>query len=659
MKRIYSLLLLPLFLLAACNNWLDVVPEEDITTIDTDFETRNEAYKWFKSCYIPLVHLGTSVRQSVAFVGCDEFVMCPYERKYSKEGTGEQWFFGDYISSGQQNVFSPYEDLWVTRAYSADGAAYRKDYYTAISLCNIFIDKIDKVYNMDDKEKARWKGEVIALKAFYYFELVRHYGPVILTPGFMDPNQDVADLKLPRSHVDTCFQRIVDLCDEAIATGIPSVKEQETNHFGYFNKEAAMALKARALCYQASDLFNGNPAYANFKNRNGEPLFNPTYDKEKWHRAAIAADEAIEACLIAGKKLIDNRTAATPLQSTMLNIESSVRAANFSSTEALLMVRRGEQSSGEFYYWTLPNLESDPNGFLRGSVLSPSMKMVEMFYTENGLPMDQDPNYVNANRYGFTQEKDPKYNDVVALNEDIVRLHTRREPRFYASIAADRCYCRWGRSTESIFKVTAYQGEDWGLKVKRLTATTPENITGYWLKKGTSSDAELYTYDNSVAALGENPMILIRMAELYLLSAEAWNEYLGEPDEKVYGPLNVIRKRAGIPDVKTAWANAKDKGKENTKNGMRDIIRQEWNIEFMFEGMRFWNLRRWRIAEQELNDNLYGWNVTGNNANAFYNYGKDPVIVDSDREFVAPRDYFWPIRSEETLISGVVQNPGW
>ena len=44
MKRIYTLLLLPFFLLTACDSWLDVVPEEDITTIDTDFERRDNAY---------------------------------------------------------------------------------------------------------------------------------------------------------------------------------------------------------------------------------------------------------------------------------------------------------------------------------------------------------------------------------------------------------------------------------------------------------------------------------------------------------------------------------------------------------------------------------------------------------------------------------------
>lgn len=50
-KRLLSILM-SLFLFAGCESWLDVVPEEDMTTIDTDFETRDQAYTWLKSCYV-------------------------------------------------------------------------------------------------------------------------------------------------------------------------------------------------------------------------------------------------------------------------------------------------------------------------------------------------------------------------------------------------------------------------------------------------------------------------------------------------------------------------------------------------------------------------------------------------------------------------------
>lgn len=161
-----------------------------------------------------------------------------------------------------------------------------------------------------------------------------------------------------------------------------------------------------------------------------------------------------------------------------------------------------------------------------------------------------------------------------------------------------------------------------------------------------------------MSAMGDSPYPVIRMAELYLIAAEAWNEYLDRPDNRVYDNLNVIRERAGIPTVQESWAMARDKNKVNNQVGMREIIRQEWNIEFAFEGMRYWNLRRWKTAHLELNEKLYGWNILGDTREKFYNNGI-PVIVNSNNKFVAPRDYFYPIRSEEILISACVQNIGW
>ncbi|WP_065219580.1 MULTISPECIES: RagB/SusD family nutrient uptake outer membrane protein [Butyricimonas] len=646
-KQIVSVLL-SLFLFTGCDSWLDIVPEEDMTTIDTDFETRDQAYTWLQSCYVFLQKAIACVERNEYVVGCDETVYGSYLFNY------EDMFPGIYISTGLQNSLNPYADRWIAKevGYNEEG---RSDYYTAINLCNIFINKIDQVYNMDRKEKAEWKAEVQAVKAYYYFELIRHYGPIVLMDENIDPNASIDVLKQPRSHVDSCFASVVRLCDEA-ALVLPFFNEQETDHHSYFNKEAALALKARALLYQASPLFNGNPDYAAFTNKNGEPLFSVTEDKEKWKRAAEAAEAAIAACRQGKKQLVDNLAGKTDLQTHMLNIENSIATCNFTSDEVLWMVKNLGGDANYMWKWILPDLNSDSYHRLPGTVISPSLKMVEMFYTANGLPLEQDPTY-SSNWYSLVQESDPAYTDVVALNEDILLLHTKREPRFYASIAADRCFWRLGSRNNQNYKVTAYQGEDFGLKAKRVTSLVPENLSGYWIKKWTSSKVDLFNYKSGFQALGESPFPMMRVAELYLIAAEAWNEYEGA-GKNAYRNLNVIRHRAGIPDVEVSWEMARDKGKYKDQKGLREIIRQEWNIEFAFEGYRFWNVRRWKTAPVELNEKLYGWNVTGNTAQKFYNGGR-PIVVKSDNKFVAPRDYFWPIRSEEVLISGCRQNLGW
>ena len=246
-----------------------------------------------------------------------------------------------------------------------------------------------------------------------YFELVRHYGPIILVPNAVDPNQAISDLQIPRSHVDTCFAAIVQLCDEAVKDLRP-FNQKESSRRTYFNREAALALKARALLYQASDLFNGNPDYANFKNKNGEPLFSTEKDMEKWRRAAEAADTTIQVCLMNGKRLVADQTAATELQSYMLNIENSTACFNYMNDEVLLMIEKNTGNNYDAWYFTLPDITTDPNNLLPGTCVSPSMKMVEMFYTDNGLPIDQDPSWNSGSRYTQTEESDPYYTDVVA-----------------------------------------------------------------------------------------------------------------------------------------------------------------------------------------------------------------------------------------------------
>lgn len=95
-----------------------------------------------------------------------------------------------------------------------------------------------------------------------------------------------------------------------------------------------------------------------------------------------------------------------------------------------------------------------------------------------------------------------------------------------------------------------------------------------------------------------------------------------------------------------------------TTAGLREIIHRETSIELAFEGQRYWDLRRWLEAEV-LDEPLYGWNVVASDAEGFYNNYNGPIVVWSLRSFRSPRDYFYPIDSEEVMRSGIVQNPGW
>lgn len=542
---------------------------------------------------------------------------------------------------------------------------------TKLDLARLTVEDIETFNVM--KEKKEWMAEVKVLKAFVYFQLVKRYGPIILVPKNIEANASLDVMKQPRQPIDSCFNAIVSLIDDALNDGLLSKAQQLTSHQAYFNHESALALKAIVLTYAASPLFNGNSDFASFKNKNGELLFPHKYDAEKWHKAAVACDEAIKACESAGYKLVSgNSSKSTKLLNTMYDLEKRTQNPGYSNAEDIFAVKGPNTYmyySDKLYTWILPHLKStDYSNYDSKDLgcLAPSMKMVEMYYTDKGLPIDEDPSWDYPSRFtGMSQETDQAtYDKVIPAGTPVLNLHLRREPRFYADIAADRTYFQRGPekanswSTDYNLLVKVYRGESFGTDANSIREDIPQNLTGYWVKKTLYSDIPGRDYSNSYVSKGsDDPFALIRLSELYFMDAEAWNEYEG-PSEKVYSMINKVRERDGIPDVQDSWRQAKHPDLVNTKKGMRSIIQQKTNIEFAFEGQRYFNLLRWKKGE-ELGQPIYGWNIIGEDAQSFYNNWHGPIVVWNKRKFIAPRDYFHPIRTEEIQISGCKQNPGW
>ena len=124
----------------SCDSWLDVVPEEDIATIDSEFETYDQAYVWLKSAYAYMQDLYDRY-DDVCYTGADELVADNYLRNMSYHPEGLN------IIGGRQNVLDPYCDTWFNIS-SGNAGRCRKDFYTQIVLCNHFITRIDNVYNL-------------------------------------------------------------------------------------------------------------------------------------------------------------------------------------------------------------------------------------------------------------------------------------------------------------------------------------------------------------------------------------------------------------------------------------------------------------------------------------------------------------------------------
>ena len=277
--------------------------------------------------------------------------------------------------------------------------------------------------------------------------------------------------------------------------------------------------------------------------------------------------------------------------------------------------------------------------------ISPTLRIAEMYYTRNGLPIDEDLSFNYIGRYDLlTIPPDRKIYAKPGLKT--AYLHLDREPRFYSSIGFDTGeYRGWGE----LWTLRMRKGQTHG----RIAQTSDYLLTGYALKKLVHPDSEGEGYDKLVRYAWPN----IRLAELYLYYAEAMNEAYG-PSQEVYDAINIVRERAGIPTVEESWGNtfiAKTPNKHTTKEGLREIIHHERMIELSFEGHRYDDLRRWKRAEEYLNQPVNGWSV--DEASEFGYYQINEL---GTRSFSTPRDYLHPIKTSElTTNPNLIQNPEW
>lgn len=650
MRYIFVLVIINAFLVS-CKDYLDLVPEKDILTIDAIFEQKKTALTYLTSAYQGVTKSKGSIVDDPAICGGDEFVTNEFSRNTTYSVYRDSYIPAFKIAEGKMTPADPILGIWGPRDPKLNFPY--SDKYIMIRYCNTFIQKVDDVFNMTEEEKRRYKAIAIAAKAWYYFELIKFYGPIVLVPENMAVNSKIEQTQIPRSNVDECFKRVVDLFDQAIPH-LRTFNEQPSNEKAYFNKEAAMAYKAKALLYAASPLFNGNDWYGGMTNKNGEPLFSTSYDNSKWEKAAIALDEAIAFCESTGRSLTSGTSSeSTSKLNVIRDIQNSVTAYNFQNSEIIFgiwslrpidfKVKLPRYSNGKHPYYT-------DNAY---GNLSPSMRMVEMFYTENGLPLQFDKTWNYQNRYVLGSENDLAYSDVVMLNSDVINLHLKREPRFYANVAGHNMY--WKRGVNNIVMDPLRDGTHGTTEISRVSSLR-QNIGGYWCKKFVPHDLDPKDNKNLVVHTAFPAM---RLADLYLMQAEAWNEFSG-PSQKVYNAIDKIRLRAGIPTLQAAWNSySKDPARITTKGGLREVIHQERMIEFAFEGHRFWDLRRWKTAHVHQNEPIRGWNILGDNDKVFYNSYNGPIHVWTKNKFNAPRDYFWPIRSQEVLVGNIKQNLGW
>lgn len=468
-----------------------------------------------------------------------------------------------------------------------DGNAWSV-FYNGIRRANLFLEKIEgypSSTQLPTDQIIKMKAEARALRAYFYFEMVKRWGGV---PIAYDQVFDVDDnWNLARNTLDECVTYILneispesanscynDLYD---AMAIPPIELEGV--YGRMNKGAVLGLISRLKLYLAS------------------PLYNESNDPKKWQEAADAAHRVI------GLGIYD-------LHPNLLDLFGAKAA--FPNKEIIMVKEAPENTTLEFRNSPTGYMDMKCNGFT-----SPSQNLVDAFLTIDGKT-------IHENGSGYNQQN--PYAD--------------RDPRLQYTIFHNGA--RWMKR-----EVQTYKG---GLD-NSLRPGLIKTQTGYYLRKFLSLNEE----SSSFSGIAHHYQI-IRYAEILLNYAEALNEIDPAANKsEIESSLFKIRSRAGIRAGTDGRYGLPD---AYTQREMRTIIRNERRIELAFEEHRFWDIRRWKIAESGegvMLKPVRGVDITKQSDGSFeYKY------VDVRLSTFDPKMYWYPIpRGQMQGNPSLVQNPGW
>ena len=474
-------------------------------------------------------------------------------------------------------------------------------YYQGIRKANILINNIDVVpFNLTyinalgETKPLNYtmKAEARFLRAHFYFELVKRYGGVPLIGDNVYVLGD--DVQLPRNTFAQCIDYIVRELDE-IKDDLRSLPMADATEFAHApTKEACLAMKARVLLYAASPLFNEKPLEAG-----NELIGYPSYDSGRWNLAAQAAKDLIDQYGPKGKGTLN-------LAQDYRNIFVDFYGGN--NPELIFFRPVGKNKSIE--------TANGPLGFSGNSLgngnTNPTQNLVESFLMKDGT------------KYVSTSVDDPFKN---------------RDPRLDFTILHHGS--RWLNTTLDTQVGGTHNPS--GAQFSR---------TCYYMAKFMKDYQTSSNYEDNI-----HLWVMYRYGEVLLNYAEALNEVAlagGTIDNKeVLNSLIQLRKRAGIePGNENYYGLPAPQNYDAAE--MREIIRNERRIEMAFEEQRYWDIRRWRIAEDIFKEPLKGLNIQVVGNKTIYN----EVNVLS-AEFDTKR-YFYPIPYSEVIKNGnMIQNPNW
>ena len=519
------------------------------------------------------------------------------------------------------------------------------DCYKYIRQANIFLQKAHPIVTTGtqgdqllEDELTQMKANVRFMRAFYHYLLFEQYGPIILVK---DKIYDATeDQDVPRNTVD----EVVAYIDSEL-TAVASELTQEPifedkDHRAWPTKGVALAVRAKLWLYAASPLLNGGYREAlAVTNPDGTRLF-PDYDAGKWEKALAACKDFIDYAEAGRYELYkeykdDNGAVIDPDKSVYNLFQKYTHEIIWATANN----DWGGMNGDAFDRRIAPRCEK--NGLGSTGV---TQELVDAFYMKDGLPISAtaylpQSTLYQEEGYGTYKDQDDNFSKKYT-NVSVSNRYLNREPRFYNTVFFN------GRQWPvSCNQVLFYNGGNSGVQEGQAT------LTGYMLFKRFNRSVSL---TNPGVASQFRPSIIFRLADFYLMYAEAANE-VNPNDVRVLKYLNLVRERAGLPGVETL--NPAIRGNQELQ---RAAIQRERQVELATEGQRYFDVRRWMIADKNgegrQNGYAHGMNVRGE-PNDIDDFNR---VVEASQIVFNRKMYLYPMPdSEMRKTKNLVQNPGW
>lgn len=672
----------------SCDDYFDDVPD-NATSLEAVFANRGQSLKWLSNIYTYIPD-NTNVRYNSRTNG--NWPMASIEGYLP-------W---DHIVANNIILGTLYPSTDFVKSQWTE-------YYRGIQYANIYLANIDKNSAMLADEREWSKAEVHALRAYFYFNLVKEFGPVpLIGDKVYSVDTPLDEMMMPRNTLDECWDYIIAELKAALDGGrLKSTFGEDgsvdSQYKGNLTQEAVEGILAEVYLYRASYLFNGDPYYQTMANKDGTKLFPQSKDMQKWKDARDAAKRIIDS----GKfklvlrdqsgKLVDNVKKADPYKSCFYSAIGRV------DNEEMIFLRTNADNDS---YIIKPRHTGISGNVDRGAgAYSIPLQFIDLFFMSNGKRIDDveqkpisqvttfkadDPVYPVYDTENLTS-KDKDGNDV-AMNarnslsttkyvdrfssynyftpgsgKGIMKQFYCREPRFYLAVTFQNR--RWDYDQANTYytdmSFNGNSGSDGKTHDYPIFGTIVRKL--YWEKESNIDGA-----------------VMLRLGEVYLNYAEACAQ-LGENKEALKY-VNLIRSRAGINEyalnrAEEGTKDARNKSKiyvgdlEHNQELLLKVIYRERLIELSYESKHYFDVRRWGVADMAEGDgwvyptwhkggeggDMIGFNVNNEGSDAekanSLNFYKR---VKTQHRIFTKRMSLFPIPQEEVnRDKQIVQNEGW